>query len=152
MEYKRSAVNLKGERIEGTKDRPYGIEEKKAERIVVICVALALIGLGVSNIPCVSRYLFGVSCPGCGMTRAFFSVLRLDFKQAFYYHPLFPAVPLVGLMVIFRKKIPKWLFWTLVVLTLAAYLFVFWYRLVYSDHVVVYVDLKEGLFFKLMGL
>lgn len=120
----------------------------KEERIVVISVILVLLGFKVLGIPCVNKYLFGVSCPGCGMTRALLSALRLDFKQAFYYHPMFPAVPFVGLMVIFRKRIPKWLFWTFAALLFAAYIFVYWYRLMYSDHEVVYIHLKEGLIFK----
>lgn len=32
------------------------------------------------------------------MTRAFLSLLRLDFAQAFYYHPLFPLVIALALL------------------------------------------------------
>ncbi|MBQ8624945.1 MAG: DUF2752 domain-containing protein [Agathobacter sp.] len=46
---------------------------------------------------CPYDYIFGISCPGCGMTRAFLSLLRFDFASAFYYHPLFPLVILVAL-------------------------------------------------------
>ena len=41
---------------------------------------------------CPSAIIFGVSCPGCGMTRAFASALRLDFAAAFYYNPMWPLV------------------------------------------------------------
>ena len=40
------------------------------------------------GITCPIRFLTGISCPGCGMTRAWLSVLRLDFRSAFAYHPL----------------------------------------------------------------
>ena len=38
---------------------------------------------------CPFSYLFGLSCPGCGMTRAFFSLLQLRFAEAFYYTRFF---------------------------------------------------------------
>lgn len=41
---------------------------------------------------CPFEYFFGLSCAGCGMTRAVFAFLRLDIADAFYYHPLFPIV------------------------------------------------------------
>jgi hypothetical protein len=31
--------------------------------------------------------LFGIECPGCGFTRATFSLLKLDFKQALSFNP-----------------------------------------------------------------
>lgn len=41
---------------------------------------------------CPFRYFFGVSCPGCGMTRALLVAVRSDFETAFSYHPLFPLL------------------------------------------------------------
>lgn len=41
---------------------------------------------------CPFRYFFGVSCPGCGMTRALLAAVRSDFETAFSYHPLFPLL------------------------------------------------------------
>ena len=46
--------------------------------------------------------LVGLSCPGCGMTRAFFALLRLDFSSAFYYHPLWPLVIVVVVYLLSR--------------------------------------------------
>ena len=42
---------------------------------------------------CPLRFFFGISCPGCGMTRALLAALRLDFATAFSYHPLFFLLP-----------------------------------------------------------
>ena len=42
---------------------------------------------------CVIRTLTSVPCPGCGLTRAWFSALRLDFARAVYYYPLFWLPP-----------------------------------------------------------
>lgn len=45
---------------------------------------------------CPFYYLFNFPCPGCGITRAHFALLRFDFKQAFDYHPLFfTAIPII---------------------------------------------------------
>lgn len=34
-------------------------------------------------IPCLFKSSFGFNCPGCGLTTAFISLLKLDFKNAF---------------------------------------------------------------------
>lgn len=57
------------------------------------------------NLPCPIYWVTGVSCPGCGMTRALFSVLRFDFAGAFYYHPLiFLCIPAIPVLVIVHIK------------------------------------------------
>ena len=55
---------------------------------LVICVAIFL----AFFFHCPIKHLFGISCPGCGMTRAHLALLRLDFKEAFHLHPMFPVV------------------------------------------------------------
>ncbi|MBQ8345020.1 MAG: DUF2752 domain-containing protein [Clostridia bacterium] len=47
------------------------------------------------SIPCPVKWLTGVSCPGCGMTRACLSALTFRFADAFSYHPLWVALPFV---------------------------------------------------------
>jgi len=34
-------------------------------------------------IPCVWKSIFGIHCPGCGLTTAFISIIEFDFKNAF---------------------------------------------------------------------
>ena len=36
---------------------------------------------------CMHVRLFGIECPGCGFTRATFSLLNLEFKQALSFNP-----------------------------------------------------------------
>ncbi len=63
-----------------------------------------LFALGVT---CPIKALTGVSCPGCGMTRAWLSLLRGDLAAAWDYHPLF-ALPAIALPFYFaRRKIPR---------------------------------------------
>lgn len=74
---------------------------------------------------CPFRFFFGISCPGCGMTRALLAALRLDFAAAFSYHPLFFLLPffLLGYYLV------PWINWSRHYLLLGsvAALFVFTY-------------------------
>lgn len=38
------------------------------------------------SLPCLFKLVTGLECPGCGNTRAFMSLLRLDIKGAFGYN------------------------------------------------------------------
>ncbi len=78
--------------------------------IVMMMITIAsfyaiMLALGIS---CPIKYIFGVSCPGCGMTRATLSALRLDFIGAFYYHPLWllplPSLALLAILFVKGKK------------------------------------------------
>ena len=51
---------------------------------------------------CPFLYFFGIPCPGCGMTRALISAARLDFKAAFYYHPLFFVVIIAAVYMLLK--------------------------------------------------
>ena len=51
--------------------------------------------------------VFGVQCPGCGITRAYMAAMQFNFGAAFSHHPLFFIVaPLTG-YVVFRNKLKK---------------------------------------------
>ena len=50
---------------------------------------------------CPIRLLTGISCFGCGMTRAWLRVLSFDFAGAFRFHPLWP-VPLAVIVLYIR--------------------------------------------------
>lgn len=55
---------------------------------------------------CPFKFIFGISCPGCGMTRAFLALITLNLKDAFYYHPLFPVVIIWAIAyLLYRKKL-----------------------------------------------
>ena len=54
----------------------------------VLFIALLVVYLILGK-NCPIRIFFKINCPFCGMTRAHLAALRLDFKSAFNYHPLF---------------------------------------------------------------
>ncbi len=64
-------------------------------------VSLAYLGLVALlytlGLSCIFQSIFGISCPGCGMTRALLAALRFDFKAAFSFHPMFWSMPILYL-------------------------------------------------------
>lgn len=57
---------------------------------------------------CPFRSIWGISCPGCGMTRALLAVLKGDLLAAFYYHLLWVVVILYPLIyAIFKVRKSK---------------------------------------------
>ncbi|MDD3003839.1 DUF2752 domain-containing protein [Flavobacterium sp.] len=59
-------------------------------------------------IPCMSKKLFGLDCPGCGMQRSFAMLLRGEFADAFYMFPaIYTTIPLfifIGLHFIDKNR------------------------------------------------
>ncbi len=72
----------------------------------IIAVYLILFAFGIT---CPIKFLTGVSCPGCGMSRACMHALKFDFASAFSFHPLWIALPFAAFFLIFFrvKKMPK---------------------------------------------
>ncbi len=82
----------------------------------------------VLKIGCPVKAILGVPCPFCGMTRAYLSLIRLDFSVAFEYNPAFPVFALIcltGILAAADKKRTKiWLtaFFLLIALLIAVWL------------------------------
>ena len=81
------------------------------KKVFIVAMKNALIA-GVFALICFSgiyrcpiKLIFGINCPGCGMTRAFSAALRLDFKTAFQFHPLFWLFGIETAYVVFHKPL-----------------------------------------------
>ena len=90
----------------------------------VVILYLILENMGIT---CPIKFVTGISCAGCGMSRAWLSLMRLDLKGAFYYHPLF-FLPPVALAIIFLKskiniKIYKIFMFTMIMTFVIVYLY-----------------------------
>lgn len=55
--------------------------------ITFFLITLILYYLNIP-IPCLFHKITGLKCPGCGITRMFVSLLKLDIITAFNYNPL----------------------------------------------------------------
>ena len=75
---------------------------RKNERKELICAATAVVVLYTAmesiGITCPIKFITGISCAGCGMSRAWMAFLHLDIAKAFAYHPLFWLVPIACLL------------------------------------------------------
>lgn len=66
---------------------------KKIGKIYAITLSIGLVyflwvKLTGLAIPCVQYATTGFLCPGCGISRMFLSMAKLDFVQAFSYNPV----------------------------------------------------------------
>ena len=115
------------------------IKEHSDKIIAVIAVIILYTLFFTFGIGCPIKYTTGVSCMGCGMTRALWAAVRLHFADAFYFHPLWPVVIAWIPLFIFKKKINKDIFKALIVITVAAFIVVYFIRMFDShNHVVVF--------------
>lgn len=84
----------------------FSSEWQDIKAIIIIILFYFFMSM-IFDIGCPILWITGISCAGCGMTRAWISLLHLDFKAAFHYHPLF-WLPAIMLVVYFLKnKLPK---------------------------------------------
>lgn len=97
---------------------------------------------------CPFRLLTGISCPGCGMTRALSALLKLDFTLAYEMHPLVFLLPLAVLIFFLRKLVPKRMMITLCAFALILLLAVYVTRMSQQGSVV-YASPESGLIYKI---
>ena len=117
--------------------------EKKAETLMrikdkgrirsavaaILAVAALYFFFHLTGIGCPIKFLTGISCPGCGMTRAVISLMTLRFADAWYYHPLVYLLPACIIVFLLKSRIPKKIFRTLVFTTIVLYVTIYITRL-----------------------
>lgn len=115
----------------------------------IICVIVFLYaGMQLLGITCPIKYLTGISCAGCGMTRAYLALLRLDLSKAFYYHPLFFLPPIFLVLDLKKASMKKSIYNSILFLFAIIFLAVYLYRMFNGDKTVVVYQPKDGLFFR----
>ena len=83
------------------------IKNLKEKTILTVCYLAIVLLLYFLGAECIFKKFLGVSCPGCGMTRAFLSALRFDFTAAFKYHFMFWSMPILYLYFLLDGKLFK---------------------------------------------
>ena len=76
-----------------------GLKDKLWLLVAFVTVYFLMWALDTS---CIVKFIVGIPCPGCGLTRAWLSVFSLDFAAAFRCHPLFWTVPIVIYYIVFN--------------------------------------------------
>ncbi|MCR4720549.1 MAG: DUF2752 domain-containing protein [Lachnospiraceae bacterium] len=92
---------------------------RKEGMLAILSIVFIYFIFHITGIGCPIKYVTGVSCPGCGMTRAMWSLLHFDFAQAFYYHPMWPLPILWLAAFIFRWKLGKVYKWIVIAFAVA---------------------------------
>ena len=71
---------------------------------VVLMVSFAdQFGVSIPTPPCIFNYFFEIECWGCGLTRAFKELLKLNLSTAINYHKLSPIIFLLMIFICFKE-------------------------------------------------
>lgn len=125
---------------------------KKQDLAALAVIAALYAALHFAGFGCPIKALTGVSCAGCGMTRAWLSALSGDWAAAFCYHPLFWMVVPGVLVFVFHKRLPRRLVTVLAWTAGIAFVAVYAVRLADpTDNVVVFAP-ETGLLHRILRL
>lgn len=81
---------------------------KNNKRLIIFFILLSIFFIMIlfnTSFPCLFNKITSLKCPGCGLTRSFLAILKLDFKTSIYYNilgiPLFIILISTYLLLIF---------------------------------------------------
>ncbi len=129
-----------------------------ASAILAICVLYGIL-YALTGRGCPIKFLTGVSCPGCGMTRACVCLAKGDIRSAWDFHPLFPlpfifaAVYLIRQYRIKKQKKSKAgeLVYRIYIFTnIALFFIVYMFRMISGNSVAVTFDPGSGAVYRLI--
>lgn len=126
-------------------------EQIKKYLYLIISAGLLCLFLYLTNIGCPIKFITGISCPGCGMTRALFSLLRLDVKSAVYYHPLVFVMPVIVIIILLRNKLGRRLFKIFTVFFTVLFIAVYICRMADAGNSIVQINVRNGLIGRILG-
>ena len=86
------------------------------------------------------------------MSRAWISLLKLDLKNAFYYHPLFWSVPILFGLVFLKNNLNKKVYNVSLTMIVSLYLIVYAVRLFSNNDIVVFEPENNILFRLIKGV
>lgn len=119
--------------------------ERLIERLkLCLIIGLLYLALSLLLVGCPLRFLTGIPCPGCGMTRAVWHALQMDFASAWYYHPLFFLTPMMILLFLFESYLPQKLIRSSWGLIIALFLLTYLLRILVFHSEVVRIDIRSG--------
>lgn len=130
-------------------------DSNKNKKRDIILMVVAIAGLYTAfhflKIGCPIKYFTGISCAGCGMSRAWLSVLKLDFISAFHFHPLYFMVPIGIVVFLFRKRIPNKVYKIIVWVGLMSFLCVYIIRMIDQNDYIVVANIRNGAIIRLIN-
>ena len=114
---------------------------------MVLYTAMESIG-----ITCPIKFITGISCAGCGMSRAWMAFLQLDIAKAFAYHPLFWLVPIAVIMLLCKYKINIKIYKIIIFTIIIMFAIVYMCRLIWSGDDVVVFEPQNNILFRIIRI
>lgn len=129
-------------------------DKRRLNRIEVITSVTAVVVLYVIlesfGVTCPIKYITGISCAGCGMSRAWIALLHFNIHDAFMYHPLFFLPPVVVIVMLFKSKI-NIKFYKIFMFTMAgAFVIVYLYRMFIGTGDIVVFEPQNNILFRII--
>ncbi len=129
-------------------------DKRRLNRIEVITSVTAVVVLYVIlesfGVTCPIKYITGISCAGCGMSRAWIALLHFNIHEAFMYHPLFFLPPVVVIVMLLKSKI-NIKFYKIFMFTMAgAFVIVYLYRMFIGTGDIVVFEPQNNILFRII--
>lgn len=130
--------------------------KRKNERKELICAVTAVVVLYTAmeliGITCPIKFITGISCAGCGMSRAWMAFLQLDIAKAFEYHPLFWLVPIAVIVLLCKSKINIKIYKIIIFTIIIMFAIVYIFRLIWSGDDVVVFEPQNNILFRIIRI
>ena len=128
--------------------------KRKSHRIEVITSVAVVVMLYVIlesfGVTCPIKYITGISCAGCGMSRAWIALLHFNIHEAFMYHPLFFLPPVVVIVMLLKSKINIKIYKIFMFTIAGAFVIVYLYRMFIGDGNVVVFEPQNNIVFRII--
>ena len=129
-------------------------DKRRLNRIEVITSVAAVVVLYVIlesfGVTCPIKYITGISCAGCGMSRAWIALLHFNIHDAFMYHPLFFLPPVVVIVMLLKSKINIKIYKIFMFTIAGAFVIVYLYRMFIGDGNVVVFEPQNNIVFRII--
>ncbi len=116
----------------------------------VFIIAIIYLVMESVGITCPIKFFTGISCAGCGMSRAWSAVLECDFRIAFEFHPLFFMPPMVIALFFLRSRMNTKVYFGIMYTAGAVFILVYLYRMFFVDGEIVVFEPEKGFFYRLL--
>ena len=126
----------------------------KKDRKELICAVTAVVVLYTAmesiGITCPIKFITGISCAGCGMSRAWIAFLQLDIAKAFEYHPLFWLPPIAVIVLLCKSKINIKIYKIFIFTIVLMFAIVYICRLIWSGDDIVVFEPQNNILFRII--
>ena len=130
--------------------------KQKKERKELICAVTAVVVLYTAmesiGITCPIKFITGISCAGCGMSRAWIAFLQLDMAKAFEYHPLFWLPPITVIVLLCKSKINIKIYKIIIFTIILMFAIVYICRLIWSGDDIVVFEPQNNILFRIIRI